>query len=53
MTNSQIIRTKQALAETHALLRKEMSYSPDLQKQDMISFYRGHIAKLEGMLAAE
>ena len=52
LTTEQIRRVKSALAETARKLAKELAYSADLQHADMVAFYRGHIAKLEAMLAA-
>ena len=44
-------RIRQAIAETHALLAAELAYAPDMQKADMIAFYRRHIANLTARLA--
>ena len=43
-------RTNQAIAETHRLLAKELIYSKDLQKPDVIARYENHLAKLQDML---
>ena len=43
-------RLRQAIKETQDLLNKELAYSKDLQIEGKISFYTGHIAKLELML---
>lgn len=54
MTQEQIKRTQQALAETRRHLNRELTYySPATQKQNMIDFYRAHITKLEDMLDRE
>ena len=39
-------RIRQALKETTYLLNKELEYPVDLQKADMIEFYRQHVATL-------
>ena len=52
MTADKVRRTRQALNETLALLSRELQYSPDLRKQDVIAGYKAHIATLEGYLAA-
>jgi hypothetical protein len=46
MTEGQIHRTAQALAETKGLLEKEMRYSPELRNNDVIAFYNRHIVVL-------
>ena len=52
MTQEQIKRINQAIAETGALLQKELGYSKDLQNAEAVEFYRSHINKLKGMLSA-
>ncbi len=37
--------------EAQRKLDKELSYSQDLQRQEMIESYRKHITKLEAMLS--
>lgn len=37
----------ECIEETQRKLDKELSISPDLQKQDRVAFYRSHLAKLE------
>lgn len=51
LTADQARRVQESLTETRRLLAKELSYQVVLQKQDMISFYRGHIEMLTGMLS--
>lgn len=51
MTATAANRIRQAIAETHALLAAELAHSPDLQKADMVAFYRQHIANLTARLA--
>jgi hypothetical protein len=51
LTNERKRRITEALIETQRKLDKELEYSKDLQKQDMIDDYRTHIARLENMLA--
>lgn len=46
-------RTESALQETKRLLAKELRYSPDLQKQDLIESYNKHIVKLENYLTTD
>lgn len=53
MTQAQTRRVIEALAETNRLLEAEMRYSADLRNQERVAFYEGHIAKLNGMLAAQ
>lgn len=49
-TENQLHRTLQALAETGALIQKEMRYSPDLQKKDYLASLENHAAKLNRMI---
>lgn len=49
-TETQMHRTLQALAETGALIQKEMKYSPDLQKKGYLASLEKHAAKLNRML---
>lgn len=49
---TQAQRVRVALKDTESHLAKEMAYSDDLRKHDMVSFYEGHILKLRGMLAS-
>jgi hypothetical protein len=44
------VKIRQAIKETTYLLNKELKYSVDLQKADMIIFYRQHIATLTARL---
>jgi hypothetical protein len=46
MTPEQIRRIEQAERETQRLLDREMSYSPDLRKQEVIAGYKKHLAYL-------
>jgi hypothetical protein len=50
LTPEYIARTNQAIAETHRLLAKELSYSKDLQHKDAIERYENHLVKLQDML---
>jgi len=50
MTDTKAKRILQAMNETNTLLNKELQYAPDLQKVDMINFYRQHIVNLTAML---
>jgi hypothetical protein len=50
MTTEQVKRTNQALAETHGMLAKELSYQPKHQKQGRILQLRAHCEVLMGML---
>lgn len=50
MTDCKAKRILQAMNETNTLLNKELQYAPDLQKVDMINFYRQHIVNLTAML---
>jgi len=50
LTPEYIARTHQSIAETHRLLSKELSYSKDLQKPEVIARYENHLAKLQDML---
>lgn len=50
LTTEQIKRVKQSIVETERLLNKQLSFSKDLQKTDMIEFYQNHIIKLNDML---
>lgn len=43
-------RIRQALKETTYLLNKELDYPVELQKTDMVVFYRRHIAILTARL---
>jgi len=52
MNATQTRRVIEAFAETQALLAKELTYEAAVQRADRIAFYRAHIAKLQGMLAA-
>jgi hypothetical protein len=38
------------MAETQAIIDKELRYSEDLQKPEYLAKYRAHLAKLERML---
>lgn len=51
LTETRRRRIVEAMKETQRKLDKELSYSEDLQKKDMIQFYQNHIAKLEKMLS--
>ena len=50
MTDTKAKRILQAMNETYTLLNKELQYAPDLQKVDMVNFYRQHIVNLTAML---
>ena len=50
MTADKAFRIHQAINETTYLLNKELEYSVDLQKTDMVIFYRQHIANLTARL---
>ncbi|MFA4972591.1 MAG: hypothetical protein WC683_08240 [bacterium] len=50
LTSEQRRRVEQAIDECQRKMEKELGYSEDLQDKDMLDFYRGHIAKLMGML---
>ena len=50
MTADKAFRIRQAIIETTYLLNKELEYSVDLQKTDMVIFYRQHIATLTARL---
>lgn len=50
LTPEYTARTNQAIAETHRLLAKELSYSKDLQKTEVIERYENHLIKLQDML---
>ena len=50
LTPERIKRVKSAIAETQGKLDKELRYSEDLQKPEMVAFYRQHLAKLNGWL---
>ena len=50
LTNERTRRIVEAMIEAQGKLDKELAYSEDLQKKDMIEFYHNHIAKLEGFL---
>lgn len=50
LTPEYTARTNQAISETHRLLSKELSYSKDLQKPEVIARYENHLAKLQDML---
>lgn len=50
LTPEYTARTNQAIAETHRLLSKELSYSKDLQYADVIARYEAHLVKLNNML---
>lgn len=50
MTDTKAKRILQAMNETNTLLNKELQYAPDLQKVDMINFYRQQIVNLTAML---
>jgi len=43
-------RTEESLADTKKHLAKELSYRLDLQKADMVAFYKGHIKRLNEAL---
>lgn len=43
-------RVIQAQIETQRKLDKELTYSLDLQKKDMVCFYEEHLVKLTAML---
>jgi hypothetical protein len=43
-------RINLALRQHNELLSKELSYSEDLQNQEVIARHRANIAKVEGML---
>jgi hypothetical protein len=49
-TRQQAARIRQAMAETQAIIDKELRYSVDLQKPEYLAKYRAHLAKLERML---
>jgi len=49
-TASQATRIRQAMAETQAIIDKELRYSEDLQKPEYLAKYRVHLAKLQLML---
>lgn len=51
LTPARTRQTVDAINETQRLLNKELSYREDLQKQDMVDFYRNHIAKLQDIIA--
>ena len=51
MNAQQISRTVDSIKETKRLLSKELGYQKHLQRHDMVSFYQGHIQKLETMLS--
>ena len=50
MTADKAFRIRQAIKETTYLLNKELEYPVGLQKADMITFYRRHIATLTARL---
>lgn len=50
LTPEYTTRTNQAIAETHRLLAKELSYNKDLQHADVIERYEAHLVKLNNML---
>jgi hypothetical protein len=49
-TQEQRRRIEQAMAETQAIIDKELRYSEDLQKPEYLAKYRAHLAKLQLML---
>lgn len=51
LTNERTRRIVESIIEAQGKLNKELAYSEDLQKKNMIEFYRNHIAKLEGLLS--
>jgi len=46
MSLTKIHRIHSAIKETAGKLDKELTYSKDLQKPEMISFYRNHLVFL-------
>ena len=50
LTPERIRRITSAMIETQDKLNKELRYSEDLQKPEMIAFYRSHLDKLSAML---
>ena len=51
LTNDQRRRVYEAIDETEKHLNRELSYSEQFQKKDMVNFYRNHLEKLNNMLA--
>ena len=52
LTAEQKRRVLECITETTGKLDKEMRFSPDLRKDDVVAFYTAHIAKLNAMLDA-
>lgn len=44
-------RIAEAIADTQRQIDREMGYSEDMRKQDLIDGWKRHIGNLQGMLA--
>lgn len=51
-TADQLRRAEVALAETHKQISREMGYSEDLRKSDLVAKWQEHVKNIEAAIAA-